>query len=50
MLAGSDIGFMLNPVEQLKGEVEIRPMNIGGDNDADNEAIKRLGFGDLFQF
>lgn len=32
--SGSDIGFILNPVEQLKGAVEIRPLNIGGTNDA----------------
>lgn len=35
VLAGSDIGFILNPVEQLSGEVEIRPMNIGGANGAE---------------
>ena len=32
---GSEIGVVLNPVEQLKGTVEIRPINIGGTNGAD---------------
>lgn len=35
VLAGSDIGIILNPVEQLKGEIEYRPINIGGTNGAD---------------
>ena len=32
---GSEIGVVLNPVEQLKGTVEIRPIDIGGTNGAD---------------
>ncbi len=32
---GSEIGVILNPVEQLKGAVEFRPINIKGTNGAD---------------
>jgi len=43
---GSEIGVILNPVEQLKGSVEIRPINIGGTNDAD--LIKVAGVTGLY--
>jgi outer membrane autotransporter protein len=39
LAAGSSVGLVLNPVEQLKGDVDFTIVSVGGDNDASAPTI-----------